>query len=193
MVNPARGSAGNAGVGLRLEPHVLHASPVARQVLEISEAVEMVDEQGADLVRFFSRTHVDGDAATSVLVGRHRAPCDDAPTSPAEMKADIGVASRIDLRRAGDLNLLALVPVDPQSALAATDRVVARGGAFHRPLEGPAHRAAMTDALDHLHLRASAARRCALASDLSPGIRRCRYSKVIRPSTLASTFPVAAM
>src|ERR1700736_2571284 len=69
------------------EPHVCHAAPVATEVVEGLEPVEMFHGDGADGGRF-SEPQVDRDAAAAVFTGRERAPVGDAAAIRAEMKAD---------------------------------------------------------------------------------------------------------
>jgi hypothetical protein len=109
-----------------LEPVVLDASPIARQVVKAHEAVEVIDRNLRHGLRF-GKPQVHRDAPLPFLVGLQRPPVDDAAARGAEVKPE-RLATHIGLRRPGDVTAFAFEVIDPQSAVATTRRAVASRG-----------------------------------------------------------------
>src|SRR5262245_29760192 len=97
--------------GASSEPVVADALPVARQVFERVEALEMVDREVRDGARL-GQAEVDGDAAASFLVGFERAPVGDATALGAEMELD-RLAADVHRGRSRDMDAFVLVVVCP--------------------------------------------------------------------------------
>src|SRR5438105_8119682 len=133
------------------EPIIRHAASVARQVFELIEAVEMPDRDlrhGSG----FGQPEVDRESASAVRPCFQAAPMRHAAAIRAEMKAD-RIAADIGIGRTADIDILALVTVDPQTAVAAADSAVARCRRLGHALEPPFDRAAVTGTLDHSQRR----------------------------------------
>src|ERR1043165_7212502 len=86
-------------------PIVPDATPIARQILERIEAVEMIDRYVRDQLRF-GQSQIHGDAALAVRFQALPAPISDAAAHRAEVKVD-GFAALIDLCRPRDVDAVA--------------------------------------------------------------------------------------
>src|SRR5262245_30455560 len=108
----------------------------------------MVDDDGGHR-RGLREPQIDGDTAAALLIGLQPAPIGDAPAGGTEMESEVP-APDVDLGRTRDLYPLVLEIVGPEHPVASAHCAIARGGRFGHPLKGPAHRAAMAKAFDHL-------------------------------------------
>lgn len=121
----------------RVGPVVADATPVERQVLERVEAVEVVDRNLRDGVRF-GEPEIDGDAPAPFGIVRLRKPVRHAAAFGTEVELE-RLAADVGPCVSGDPDGFVFVVVGPQHAVTPARRAVARRRSVGLTVELPAH------------------------------------------------------
>jgi hypothetical protein len=132
-----------------LEPHVCNALSVSRQVLELVQAIEVIDWYmcyGPGL----SEAQIDRNASFPLRRSLLTTPERYTAAFGTEVKLD-ALSSDVGLGRPGDLDAYALKVVDPEHPISSADGAVACGGTFRedRVSPVPRHRATVTRTMKH--------------------------------------------
>lgn len=133
-------------------PHIAHATSVAWQILEAVEPVEVVDGYRGYPLGMRHEPQVDRQASAAGGVNLQPTPMGYTAAVRAEMERQRAAFSA-DVGRgiAKNPNVHVLVAIDPENAIAATGRTVARGRSIRFCIEVPADPATETRTLQHRH------------------------------------------